>query len=247
MSVTERLLEVVERGERAVLFTVVDGDNIGAKLLVVEGEEPIGDAPAELADEAAQALKTGKNAIVTRDDLRAFAEVFGARPRLVVYGALDTADALCALARQLGWRTIVGDARAKFATAERLPHADEIVLGWPEEVLAQAELDNQTAVVVLSHDDKFDVPALLGAVRSDAFYVGAIGSRRTQQRRGEKLLEAGMTEEELARISGPCGLDIGADTPAETALSILAEILAVRADREGGRLQAATGRIHAGR
>jgi xanthine dehydrogenase accessory factor len=213
---------------------------------VVEGEEPVGDAPRSLAAYAPEALRKARNELVELDDMRVFAEVHGARPRLLVYGAVDTADALCALARQLGWRAIVGDARAKFATHERLPHADEIVRGWPEEVLEQVQPDVQTAVVVLSHDDKFDVPALLGAVRSEAFYVGAIGSRRTQQRRGEKLLEAGMTEEELARISGPCGLDVGADTPSETALSILAEILAVRAGRDGGRLQASKGRIHAG-
>ena len=246
MTVTQRLLDAVERDERAVLFTVVDGGPVGSKLLVVDGEDAVGDAPRELGEHAAEALRRARNEVVELEGMRVFVEVFGARPRLLVYGAVDTADALCALAAQLGWRTIVGDARAKFATEERMPNADEIVLGWPEEVLEQVAPDVQTAVVVLSHDDKFDVPALVGAVRSPAFYVGAIGSRRTQERRGAALREAGLSDDEFRSISGPCGLDVGASTPAETALSILAEILAVRAGRAGGRLQDAKGRIHAG-
>lgn len=245
MTVTDRLLDVVEHGERAVLFTVLEGDAAGKKLLVVDGEEPVGDAPHDLAALAAEALRAARNIVVTYDNTRVYVEVHGARPRLFVYGAVDTADALCALAHDLGWSTIVADARAKFANLERLPHADEIVNAWPDEALAEVKPDVQTAVVVLSHDDKFDIPALVGAVRSDAFYVGAIGSRRTQERRAEKLRDAGLTDDELARISGPCGLDIGAATPAETALSILAEILAVRAGRDGGRLRQAKGRIHA--
>lgn len=245
MTITDRLLDAVERGARAVVFTVLEGDDIGAKLLVVEGEAPTGDAPHGLAALAHDALRGAHNTVLTHEKVRVYVEVHGARPRLFVYGAVDTADALCSLARKLGWRTIVADARAKFATAERLPHADEIVTAWPDEALAHVQPDVQTAVVVLSHDDKFDVPALVGAVRSEAFYVGAIGSRRTQERRAQKLREAGLTDDDLGRISGPCGLDIGADSPAETALSILAEILAVRAGRDGGRLQHARGRIHA--
>jgi xanthine dehydrogenase accessory factor len=164
---------------------------------------------------------------------------------LLVYGAVDTADALCAAARGIGWHTIVGDARARFATAARLPNADEILVAWPEETLAQVQPDHATAIVVLTHDDKFDVPMLAGALASDAFYVGALGSRRNQERRREHLLEAGVDESALERINGPAGLDIGAHTPAETAVSILAEIMAVRAGREGGRLKDSSGRIHA--
>jgi len=150
------------------------------------------------------------------------------------------------VAKQLGWRTIVADARAKFATRERIPSADELVVGWPDEVFERVGLDYSTAVVVLTHDDRFDIPALKAALATEAFYVGALGSRRNQERRREKLLEAGVDEHELERISGPSGLDIGAVSPAETALSILAEILARRAGREGGPLQKAAGRIHVG-
>ena len=145
----------------------------------------------------------------------------------------------------IGWRTIVADARAKFATKERIPSADELIVEWPEEALAQIAPDHQTAVVVLTHDDKFDEPALQGALETEAFYIGALGSRRNQERRRERLLEAGVDEHEFERISGPSGLDIGAVSPAETALSILAEILATRHGRDGGPLRTAAGRIHA--
>ncbi len=181
---------------------------------------------------------------VSPDGRRVFADVHGPPPRLLVFGAVDTAEALCRAAKAIGWRTIVADARGKFATAERIPSADEIVVAWPEEAIAQVQPDHQTAVVVLTHDDKFDVPAIAGALETEAFYIGALGSRRNQEKRRERLLAAGVDDSELERVSGPCGLDVGAETPAETAISILAEILAVRAGRPGGRLREAKGRIH---
>ena len=141
--------------------------------------------------------------------------------------------------------TVVADARARFATAERIPNADELLVAWPEEVVQQFEPDDRTAVIVLTHEDRWDVPALAGALASDAFYIGALGSRRTQERRREQLLETGVSADRLERLCGPAGLDLGAGTPAETAVSILAEILAVRAGREGGRLRASSERIHA--
>jgi len=174
-----------------------------------------------------------------------FADVFGPPPRLLVYGAIDTAEALCRAARLLGWTTIVADARARFATRERIPSADELLVAWPEEALERVQPDLGTAIVVLTHDDKFDVPMLAGALATDAFYVGALGSRRNQERRRSLLNEVGVADADLERIAGPCGLDIGAESPAETALSMLAEILAARAGRSGGSLKAATGRIHA--
>ena len=165
--------------------------------------------------------------------------------RLVVFGAVDIAEALCRGAKELGWDTIVADPRATFATRERVASADELLVEWPEQVLERIAVDDKTAVVVLTHEERFDVPALAGALRSDAFYVGAIGSRRTQEHRRERLLEEGLSQADLDRLSGPTGLDLGAETPAETAVSILAEILAVRAGRSGGRLRDASGRIHA--
>jgi xanthine dehydrogenase accessory factor len=245
--VIERLAELARSGERAVLFTVVEGEGAGAKRLVVEGGDQLGDGvPEKALGQFDEIVRRGRNSLLELDDgSKVFAEWYGPPPRLVVYGAVDTAEALCRGAKLLGWTTIVADARSKFATAERIPSADQVIVEWPEEALDQVAPDHQTAIVVLTHDDKFDEPALKRALETEAFYIGALGSRRNQERRRERLLEAGVSEEALGRISGPCGLDIGADSQSETALSILAEILAVRAGREGGPLRTAKKRIHA--
>ncbi len=226
-------LAAVARDERRAVFFVDLED--GTQRLVLDGDNDVAD----------DLIRSGHSKVVELHGRRLFADVFGPPPRLFVYGALDTADALCAAARAIGWRAIVADARGRFATPERLPHADEIIVAWPEEALAQVAPDHTTAILVLTHDDKFDLPLLVGALASDAFYIGALGSRRNQERRCERLLEAGVDESELDRISGPAGLDIGAHTPAETAVSMLAEIMAVRAGRNGGRLRYSSGRIHA--
>ncbi len=228
----QQLADVARDERRAVFFVDLDD---GSERLVPDGDNDVAD----------ELIRAGHSKVVELHGRRLFADVFGPPPRLLVYGAVDTADALCAAARNIGWRTIVADARSRFATRERLPHADEIIVAWPEETLAQVQPDHATAIVVLTHDDKFDLPMLTGALASEAFYVGALGSRRNQERRRGLLLEAGLDEATVDRISGPAGLDIGAHTPAETALSMLAEILAIRADRDGGRLKDASGRIHA--
>ena len=246
MTVTDRLLETIEHDQRAVLFTVIEGQPLGAHVLVIEGGERHGaDVPEEALAEADRLIREHTNRILDVGGTKVFAEVYGPPPRLVIYGAVDTAEALCAAAKLLGWRTIVADARAKFATTERLPSADEIVVEWPAEALARIVPDHATAVVVLTHDDKFDVPALKAALESEAFYVGALGSRRNQERRRERLLEVGVGEEAIERIAGPCGLDIGAESQPETALSILAEAVAVRTGRDGGKLKQSKQRIHA--
>jgi xanthine dehydrogenase accessory factor len=241
----DRLRRAIEAQERCVLFTVVEGEDAGRKLLVFQSGETLGDGPAELTEQADDLMRAGRNRpLELPDGTHVLAEVYGPPPRLFVYGAVDLAEALARAANVLGWKTIVADARGRFLTRERIPSADELVEAWPEEALAQIEPDAWTAVVVLTHDDKFDVPALKAALESDAFYIGALGSRRNQERRRERLLEGGLSEEQLDRISGPTGLDIGADTQPETALSILGEILALRAGRDGGRLQTAKQRIH---
>ena len=246
MSLLHRLAALRERDDRAVLFTVVEGDGVGSKALVVEGGETLGDGVPDAALGMFEELvRGGRNRLVEVDGAKVFTEWYGPPPRLLIYGAVDTAEALCRGAKLLGWTAIVADARATFLTPERIPSADLLIAKWPEEAIAQVAPDHQTAVVVLTHDDKFDEPALIAALETEAFYIGALGSRRNQERRRERLLEAGVSEEALTRIVGPCGLDIGADTQEETSLSILAEILAVRAHRSGGPLRDAKQRIHA--
>jgi xanthine dehydrogenase accessory factor len=227
-----RLADVARKERRAVFFVDLDD---GSQRLVHDGDNDVAD----------ELIRSGHSRVVELHGRRVFADVYGPPPRLFVYGAVDTADALCAAAKAIGWRTIVADARRRFATKERLPNADEIIVAWPDEALAQVAPDHTTAVMVLTHDDKFDLPLLTGALATEAYYIGALGSRRNQERRRERLLEAGVDESELERISGPAGLDIGAHTPAETAVSMLAEIMAVRAGRDGGRLKESSGRIHA--
>jgi xanthine dehydrogenase accessory factor len=244
MSVFAELERVIESGEAVVVFTVIEGEPLGAKLLVRRDGTTLGDGPAELAEEVPELLARGRSRMLEQEGRRVFADVFAPPPRLLVFGAVDTAEALCAAAKQLGWTTIVADARSRFATRKRLPSADEIVVAWPADALAQVQPDGRTAIVVLTHDEKFDVPALQGALATEAFYVGALGSRRAQAARRERLREAGVAQAELDRIAGPCGLDIGAESSPETALSILGEMLATRTGREGGRLRDAGGSIH---
>jgi xanthine dehydrogenase accessory factor len=245
MSLIERLARLRESEERGILFTAVEGNGVGTKVLVLESGERVGNGLNEATAQFDELIRRGRNRLLELENgSKVFAEWYGPPPRLFVYGAVDTAEALCRGAKLLGWQAIVADARAKFATSERIPSADELIVEWPQEALAQVRPDHQTAVVVLTHDDKFDEPALMEALQTEAFYIGALGSRRNQERRRERLLDAGVSEAALDRIMGPCGLDIGADTQEETALSILAEILAVRAQRSGGFLKDAKKRIH---
>ncbi|HEY8030094.1 MAG TPA: XdhC family protein [Gaiellaceae bacterium] len=223
-------VEPLRERDKDVSLTVIAGEGVGERL---------DDPEIERA-----ALRRGRSHVIEVGDRTVFADVVADPPRLFVYGAVDTAESLCAAAKLLGWRTIVADARPRFATAERIPSADELLVVWPDEALAAVVPDAATAIVVLTHDDKFDLPLMHGALATDAFYLGWLGSRRNQERRRGLLREEGIAEDELERISGPSGLDVGADSPAETAVSILAEVLAVRAGRPGGRLREATSRIH---
>ena len=239
-----RLLQLQRDGGRAVVLTVVEGEGLGSKLLVVEGGETVGDGPPELAAHAEELIRGARSRTVELEGRTVFAEVYGPPPRLFVYGAVDTAEALAAGARLLGWRTIVADARAKFATGER------IRAGRADRGLARGGVRAVRAGPCDRDRDpdprrQFDLPALELALATDAFYVGLIGGRRNQERKRERLRERGVTEEAIERISGPCGLDVGADSVPETALSILAEALAARNGRAGGPLSSSTQRIHA--
>jgi xanthine dehydrogenase accessory factor len=233
-------------GEIEVFIAPLDADEVTRVAAAVDEQQRLSVTTVLAGPEAGhKSYGSGEaHSAATRAAPETFVEHYAPPPVLMVFGAVDTAQALCRMAKQVGFRTIVSDARTKFAQPERLPDADEIVVGWPAMAYDMHPPDEATYVVVLTHDARFDEPALGPAVRSSAPYVGALGSRRAQERRRERMLNAGYSETELARISGPLGLDIGAVTPAETAVSILAEVMAVRSGRDGGRLSQSPGRIH---
>jgi xanthine dehydrogenase accessory factor len=181
-------------------------------------------------------------------EVTVFVQSFAAPPRMLIFGAIDYAAAVARMGRFLGYRVTVCDARPVFATPRRVPDAHEVVVDWPHRYLtAQVEaglVDDRTVVCVLTHDPKFDVPLLRVALRAPAAYIGVMGSRRTHVRRLEALREAGVTDEQLARLSAPIGLDLRGRTPEETAVSIAAEIIALRWGGSGRRLRDIEGRIH---
>jgi xanthine dehydrogenase accessory factor len=235
--------------ERAALVTVIAGAP-HAKLLVrpdqsvdgTLGSEDLDAAAVGFAEELMWAERSEKRDV---SGVTLFIDVAAPPPRLILFGAVDFAGALCRMARAAGWRPYVIDPRGRFATHERFPEAEEIVVAWPEEAFARiGGIDRATYIAVLTHDPKLDDAALTIAVRSPAAYIGAMGSRRAQEKRRERLLEAGLTDDDLARIAAPIGLDLGGLTAEETALSVMAEVVAVRNGRNGGRLSNASGRIH---
>jgi xanthine dehydrogenase accessory factor len=241
-----RFEEIARSGGRATEVTVLEGAVPGAKLLVEAdgarsgslGSPELDDEAARVADELLWAETSER-----RDGL--FYDVVAPAPRLMVFGAVDIAASLCTLARGAGWRPYVIDPRARFATPERFPDAEQVIAAWPEEAVAQlGGVDPATSIVVLTHDPKLDDAALLLALGSPARFIGAMGSRRAQAKRRERLVAAGVSDEEIERISAPVGLDLGGISREETALSIIAEIVAARHGRDGGRLAESKGRIH---
>ncbi len=186
------------------------------------------DLDAELVRAATEALKRGLSRTVELGDRSLFVEVYPVRPRIVVVGAVEVARSLVRLARELGFETVVLDGRASFATPERFPDVDRLVVGWPDELADEIGLGPNDAVAVLTHDVKFDEPAIIEALRRGCRYVGAVGSRKTQADRRARLLEAGVADSDVAQLRGPVGLDLGGRNPAEMALAILAEIVAER-------------------
>jgi xanthine dehydrogenase accessory factor len=181
-----------------------------------------------LVDDALEALRRGLSRTLELGGRSLFVEVFPVRPRLVVVGAVEVARTLVRLAKELGFETVVIDGRQSFATPERFPDVDRLVVGWPDEIADDIGLGPNDAVAVLTHDVKFDEPAIVEALRRGSRYVGAVGSRKTQADRRQRLRDAGVSEAQLAQLRGPVGLDLGGRQPAETALAILAEIVAER-------------------
>jgi xanthine dehydrogenase accessory factor len=260
------LADVVEsvRGKRPVAVARVvahpDPQWLGRYMVVwpdkVVGEIGSPRADDAVTDDARGLLAAGRSATLQYgpdgqrrgEGMSVFVNAFEPPPRMLVFGAIDFASAMAGLGAYLNYQVTVCDARAVFATRSRFPAADEVIVDWPHRYLkAEAEagrLDSRTVVAVLTHDPKFDVPLLEVALRLDLGYVGAMGSRRTHEDRLARLREAGLTEDQLNKLASPIGLDLGARTPEETAVSIAAEMIALRWGGQGTRLTDASGRIH---
>jgi xanthine dehydrogenase accessory factor len=242
------------------LATVVAGPHVGAKLLVEPGQPTLGtlgdadldrvvarDALGELEAGLTSTRHYGEHGEARERVVEVFVESFAPAPRLIIFGAVDFTAALARAGKLLGYRVTVCDARAVFATPARFPMADEVVNDWPDRHLAEvgSTLGPRDAVCVLTHDAKFDVPAIVAALGTDVGYLGAMGSRRTHAARVERLREAGVTDARLDRLMAPIGLDIGARTPEETAIAICAEIIAMRTGRtDVASLRDRSGPIH---
>jgi xanthine dehydrogenase accessory factor len=252
----------VERGEPVAIATVIGGPGrIGARRVIwalAGGGESSGtlgsggrldaavddDVRGMLAQGVTGVRRYGAHGERRGDELSVFVNSFAPPPRMLVFGAIDFAAAVARTGKFLGYHVTVCDARKIFATTSRFPDADQVIVDWPHRFLAGTEVDERTIICVLTHDPKFDVPLLEVALRTPAGYIGAMGSRRTHDDRLARLREAGLTEAELARLRSPIGLDLGARTPEETAISIAAELIQLRWGGSGRPLTATEGRIH---
>jgi xanthine dehydrogenase accessory factor len=252
------IAEDIQAGRPVAVATLIGGDDarIGRRL-IVRPESAIGDFGSTRLDEAVRddvrgMLLQGRTGVLhygadgerRGDELSIFVASYAPRPRMIVFGAIDFAAAVARVGSFLGYRVTVCDARPTFATRKRFPEADEVVVAWPHRYLADTEVDERTVVCVLTHDPKFDVPLLEIALRMPLAYLGAMGSRRTNEDRLKRLRELGIGDADLARLHAPIGLDVGARTPEETAVSIAAEIIAARWGGTGAQLRRTDGPIH---
>jgi xanthine dehydrogenase accessory factor len=237
-------------GRRLVIGPPAGPDGGVSGSLLSDGSRRLVDA---LRDDARGLLAQGRTGVLRYghdgerrvDDIAVFVASYAPRPRMIVFGAIDFASAVARIGSFLGYRVTVCDARPIFATRQRFPDADEVIVDWPHRYLAGTEIDERTVICLLTHDPKFDVPLLELALRMPLAYIGAMGSRRTHDDRLRRLRELGLTEAELARLHAPIGLDIGARTPEETAVSVAAEIIAARWGGSGQPLRSVAGPIHA--
>lgn len=253
------ILRDVENDEPVAVATIVAGPHFVGRHLVVRPDHTEGslgtvrlddtireDAIGMLAAGRTGFLHYGPEGERLGEGLDVFVASFAPPAQMFIFGAIDFSAALVRVGKLLGYRVTVCDARPVFATAKRFPEADEVVVDWPHRWLASQHVDARTVIAVLTHDPKFDVPALAVALRTDAGYVGAMGSRRTHEDRLVRLKEAGLTDDELSRMHSPIGLDLGARTPEETAISIAAEIVQSRWGGSGDKLAGTHGPIHPG-
>ena len=251
MSVYAAIRNALNNSVPVSIVTIVRGEGAGSKLVVLPDKHVGTLGSGELDDRAierANALLEDHRSLTETIPLESgeidlFFETFPAPPTLLIFGAVHTGQALATLGKLLDFRVIVSDARAALLTEERFPMADQLILGWPEDALAQIAVDRNTYIAILTHDPKFDEPAILGSFATNARYIGAAGSRKTSEERKGRLANKGATEEQIARLRGPIGLNIGARTPEEMAISIFAEIIAVQHNRDGQPLVSAKGNV----
>ena len=258
------IVDDIEHGRPVAVATLIDGadgERLGRRLVVrpgpdgraaVQGSLGSERLDAAVGDDVLGLLEQGQTQVVRYgpdgerrlDDTAVFVASYAPRPRMIVFGAIDFAAAVARIGSFLGYRVTVCDARGTFATAKRFPDADEVVVAWPHRYLAETDTDERTVVCVLTHDPKFDVPLLEVALKLPLAYLGAMGSRRTNDDRSAKLKELGFDDAALARLHAPIGLDVGGRTPEETAVSVAAEIIAARWGGSGAQLRRVTGPIH---
>jgi xanthine dehydrogenase accessory factor len=255
--VERAVLEAHADGRPAAVATLIDGPSAGARLAVID-DRLIGSLGAtDLLDrnvgrEAQGLLEEGKTTLrrfgadgaTLGDDVRVHIRSYAPPPQMFIVGAIDFSAALAPIAAQIGYQVTITDARDRFARSRRFSSVASVKIGWPQDVMRDVELGPRDAVLIFTHDPKFDEPALIAALNTNAGYIGALGSRQTTADREARLRRAGVGDADLARIHAPCGLDIGSRTAEETAVSVLAEIIAARAQRVGAPLRQTSGPIH---
>jgi xanthine dehydrogenase accessory factor len=251
------LTRAIRQEEPVALVTQVQGPNPGAKMLVgedsAEGSLNEDELDRVVISEARQMLEQGATATrhwgpkgeESGEEVEIFINSFAPPAHMYIFGGVNLASAVVRIGKFLGYRVTLVDARRVFATKERFPEADELVVKWPDEFLADAPVNRRTAICILTHDEKFDIPLLKVALKTPAEYIGAMGSRRTHQKRAQSLRDEGVSEEDLARIQAPLGLDIGGNSPEEVAIAVAGQIIAIKYGKSGGFLKHAEGRIHA--
>ena len=256
-AVERAVLEEHAAGRPAAVATMIDGPSAGARLAVIENRIAGSLGATDLLDrnvarEAQGLLEEGKTTLrrfggdgaTLGDELRVHIRSYAPPPRMYIIGAIDFSAALAPFASQVGYQVTICDARDRFARSSRFSSVAKVQIGWPQDVMRDVDLGPRDAVLVFTHDPKFDEPALIAALNTNAGYIGALGSRQTTADRERRLREAGVGDADLARLHAPCGLDIGSRTAEETAVSVLAEIIAARAQRAGSPLRQTDGPIH---
>ncbi|MBI4790000.1 MAG: XdhC family protein [Chloroflexi bacterium] len=242
MDLYDELKRNINEQNLCAVATVVSGaENAGAKMLVYPDGRAVGalgndELQRAVIQDAQRLMIVEKSENLAYGQAEIFIDVFAPKPKLIIFGGVHTAMPLTQFAQALGFHVTVVDGRARFATRERFPTADEIIVAWPDEALAQLKVDSSTYVAILTHDPKFDIPALAALAGTPARYIGSMGSRETRKQHFAELRARGVSDEFLETVHGPIGLDLGARTPEEMALAVMAELVAVRYGRGGGSL-----------